>query len=54
MLSPDSAVGITADTSAIENIIREEAGSCFSGIRDAEATAELIQKRVQLYLDEKR
>lgn len=49
----EKCAGISTDTSAIEDIIREEAGSYFSGDRDAEAVAELVQNRVQLYLNER-
>lgn len=44
--------GISTDTSAIEDIIWEEVGGYFSGDREAEAVAEIIQNRVQLYLKE--
>ncbi len=49
----EKSVGSAADTAAIENMILEEAGSYFSGDRDAEAVAALIQNRVQLYLNER-
>lgn len=38
----------------IMNIINEEAEAFFSGQKDAKAVAELIQSRVQLYVDENR
>lgn len=38
----------------IVNIIKEEAGSYFSGQKSAEQAAEIIQNRVQNYLDENR
>lgn len=36
----------------VMNIIKEEMGAYFAGQKTAESTAELIQNRVQLYLDE--
>lgn len=48
-----SAVVAQYDTSAIEEIILEEASAYFSGVRDAAATAGIIQNRVQLYLKER-
>lgn len=39
-------------TREIENIIMEEADSYFSGNKDVETVTELIQNRVQLYLNE--
>lgn len=49
----EKSVGRAVDTSEIENILLEEVGSYFSGDRDAEAVARLIQNRVQLYLRER-
>ncbi len=48
----EKSVGISADTSAIEEIIWEEVESYFSGDRDAATVVEIIQNRVQLYLNE--
>ncbi|MBO5282738.1 MAG: extracellular solute-binding protein [Lachnospiraceae bacterium] len=48
----EKSVGISADTSAIQEIIWEEVESYFSGDRDAVTVAEIIQNRVQLYLNE--
>ena len=42
----------TEDTSAIQQIIWEEVGDYFSGIKDARSVAGVIQNRVQLYLRE--
>lgn len=49
----ESAVTEQFDTSAIEDIILEEASAYFSGVRDAAATADIIQNRVLLYLKER-
>lgn len=49
----EKSVGLNADTSVIADIIMEEAGSYFSGNRDAAAVAGIIQNRVQLYLKER-
>jgi len=38
----------------IMNIVIEEAGAFFSGNKTAQETAEVIQRRVQLYLDERK
>lgn len=46
------SVLVTRDTGYIQQIITEEAESYFTGVRDAEAVAGLIQNRVQLYLKE--
>lgn len=46
------SVLVTRDTGYIQQIIAEEAESYFTGVRDAEAVAGLIQNRVQLYLKE--
>ena len=48
----EKCLGITADTAAIEDMIREEAADYFSGSRDAETVARAIQSRVQVYLKE--
>lgn len=48
----EKSVGKNVGTSVIEDIIMEEAGSYFSGDRDAAAVAGIIQNRVQLYLKE--
>lgn len=48
----EKSVGISADTSAIQEIIWEEVESYFSGDRDGATVAEIIQNRVQLYLSE--
>ena len=45
--SPD-----TAQFRQIRNIVLEEADGFFSGNRDVNATCDVIQNRVQLYLDE--
>lgn len=49
----DSCVPVRRGTAEIENIIYEEAGGFFAGDRDAQSAAELIQNRVQLYLNER-
>ena len=49
----EKSVGLNVDTSVIEDIIMEEAGSYFSGARDAAAVAGTIQNRVQVYLKER-
>ncbi|MDE6673583.1 MAG: ABC transporter substrate-binding protein [Acetatifactor sp.] len=49
----EKSMGQNADTSAIADIIMEEAGSYFSGARDAAAVAGTIQNREQLYLKER-
>lgn len=46
------SVLVTKDTGYIQQIITEETESYFTGVRDAEAVAGLIQNRVQLYLKE--
>ncbi|MDE6675778.1 MAG: hypothetical protein K2K19_13390, partial [Acetatifactor sp.] len=46
------SVLVTKNTESIQQIIIEEVENYFSGIRDAEAVAGLIQNRVQLYLNE--
>lgn len=50
----DSCVPRRRGTTEIENIITEEAGGFFAGDKDAQTVAELIQNRVQLYLNESR
>lgn len=49
----NSCVPIQRGTTEIKNIIIEEAGSFFAGDKDAQTAAELIQNRVQLYLNER-
>ncbi len=49
----EKSVGRSVDTGAIEDIILEEAGSYFSGDKDAAAVAGIIQNRVQLFLKER-
>ena len=36
----------------IRNIVQEETDACFAGDRNPKETAQIIQSRVQLYLDE--
>ncbi len=48
----DRAVPRPQDTRMIENIIMEEADTYFSGVKTAQQVAEIIQNRVQLYLNE--
>lgn len=43
---------VTKDTEHIQQIILEEVKDYFSGVKDANAAASLIQNRVQLYLQE--
>lgn len=50
----DSAVGHSQYTSHFYEIINEEATMYFAGQRPAKETAEIIQNRVQNYLDENR
>ena len=40
--------------SEIEMIMTEEAAAFFSGDKDAAEAAEIVQSRVQLYLDERK
>lgn len=47
-----SANGLMSFDSAVMDIVDEEAGSYFSGSKSAKEAADLIQTRVQLYLDE--
>lgn len=49
----NSCVPKRRGTSDIEDIVIEETGSFFAGDKDAWTVAELIQNRVQLYLDER-
>lgn len=49
----DQCVMVTKDTEYIQEIIEEEIGDFFAGIRDEKAVAGLIQNRVQLYLNER-
>lgn len=48
----ETAVSYRESTSAIKRIIIEELSSYYSGDKDAQSVAALIQNRVQLYLDE--
>lgn len=48
----NTAVPHSGDTRYIQQIISEETAGYFSGDRDAETVAQLIQNRVQLYLHE--
>lgn len=48
----DQAVPRPQDTYYIEDIILEEVATYLSGIKTAEQVAEIIQNRVQLYLNE--
>lgn len=48
----DSAVYVIKMTSQIERIVWEEVEALFSGQKSAEETAEIIQNRAQLYMDE--
>lgn len=50
----NSAVPYRNSTSDVENIILEELDSYFSGDKDAQTVAAMIQNRVQLYLNERR
>lgn len=38
----------------VRDMVREEAAACFAGHRGVEDTARTIQKRVQMYLDERK
>lgn len=49
----DSCVPMRRGTIEIKKIIEEEADSFFAGDKDAQAVAELIQNRVQNYLNER-
>lgn len=49
----NSCVPMRRGTAEIEKILEEEAGSFFAGDKDAQAVAELIQNRVQNYLNER-
>lgn len=46
------SVLVTKDTEYVQQIIREEVKDYFTGVRDAEAVAGVIQNRVRLYLEE--
>lgn len=48
----ESITEIPFEDNSVMNIINEEIGAYFAGQKTAEATAKLIQNRVQLYLDE--
>ena len=48
----ESVTTLPFEDNNVLNIIREEMGAYFAGQKTAEATAKLIQNRVQLYLDE--
>lgn len=50
----NSAVPYRNSIGAVENIILEELDSYFSGDKDAQTVADLIQNRVQLYLNEQK
>ncbi|MCM1118481.1 MAG: extracellular solute-binding protein [bacterium] len=50
----NSAVPYRNSTSDVENIILEELDSFFSGDKDAQTVAAMIQNRVQLYLNERK
>jgi len=49
----EGSVGLSTDTSVIKDIIWEEVGSYFSGVKDAATVADIIQSRVLLYLKER-
>ena len=48
----EAAVGIMENDAYIYNIITEESSAYFSGQKSAEEAAEIIQNRVQNYIDE--
>lgn len=48
----ESVTTLPFEDNNVMNIINEEMGAYFAGQKTAEATAKLIQNRVQLYLDE--
>lgn len=50
----EKGVASRSGIGAIKSIILEEAGSYFSGTRDAASVAGIIQNRVQMYLKERR
>ncbi len=50
----ESGIPYAAELDVIRNIVQEEAEVCFAGDRSERETAEIIQRRVQLYLDETR
>lgn len=47
-----SAVSYEAELDLIRNIVQEEADACFAGDRGVQETSQIIQSRVQIYLDE--
>ncbi|MCM1057806.1 MAG: hypothetical protein NC517_09380 [Firmicutes bacterium] len=51
-LVPDATPFFSVEDDEIIRIISEEAAACYSGQKSAEAVADLIQNRVQLYVDE--
>ncbi len=50
----DQGVPMAEEYSEIEMIMTEEAAAFFSGDKDAAEAAEIVQSRVQLYLDERK
>lgn len=48
----NNSIPYESELDIIRNIVREEAGAYFAGDRSAAEVAEIIQKRVQIYLDE--
>lgn len=50
----DHAVFVERTSNPVNNIVYEEVDSYFAGQKTAEETADIIQNRVQLYLDETR
>ena len=48
----NSTTQINRYNNTVTDIVNEEAGAYFSGSKSAEAVAEMIQNRVQNYLDE--
>ena len=48
----DACVPAPVGTQEIEDIISEETEGYFAGEKDVDRTVEVIQRRVQLYLDE--
>ena len=50
----ESAHGVTGDNIEVTNIIREEAGAFFEGHKSAKEVADIIQSRVQIYVNENR
>ncbi|MDE7224902.1 MAG: hypothetical protein K2O34_14140, partial [Acetatifactor sp.] len=49
-----SAASYEAELNMIRNIVQEEADACFAGDRGAQEISQIIQSRVQIYLDELR